>query len=125
MWDNDTYIYSSKTLRSIASGYHDIYNGLSLGFSEDITDSSSLIEFKVDFDSALNSIGKGYWDGRYEGHTVKELRYFGKLQRVIIADVTGITDIELIKDRLSHIPSLKGYAYYLMALYLNGGSNGN
>lgn len=118
MWINDTYEYSTHTLKVIANYYCKIYEGIPVLFKEDLINPWSLAEFKADFDLALNNVGRGSWNGKVNGDFNK-YRPFGVLQRLIIADIMGIDDNELIKYHFKDIPRLRGYAYYLMREYLN------
>lgn len=117
MWKNDVYIYSKRMLRNIALNYANLYDGLPIP-SGQIMDEWALTEYLVDFDRALREIGRGDWDG----HLVefKEYHSFGKLQRIVIADIMGITDEELFRLHFVNLPQLRGSAYYLMAINLNG-----
>lgn len=107
MWVDKEFFYTKRLLRSIAENYHSIYQGFRVSLSRDETNPWRIAEYKADFDMALNSIGRGHWDGE-----LKDIRYFGQLQRVIIFDITqeGIDN-----------PRLKSYAYFLMCKFLNGG----
>lgn len=105
MWENDTYIYSKRMLQNIAANYSTLYEGLPTLY-DDITNQWSLAEYKADFDQALSHIGKGYWTGE-----LTDSRLFGKLQRIIIADIQGSPGIN---------QRLRSYAYYLMCKHLNG-----
>lgn len=120
-WKEGQYYYSIKGLRAIASGYRNIYEGLSFREGALITNPWLLVEFKVDFDRALGEIGKGDWDGKIM--EFKYYRNFGKFQRIVIADILEIDDGELTRLGFYDINRLKGYSYYLMANYLNGGIN--
>lgn len=123
MWKNDEYYYSIRTLKSIAGNYVTIYEGLPFRETSLIINPWSIAEFKADFDSALKGIGKGRWSGRIDGYKFRDFRYFGRLQQVIIADILGIRDFELEVLGFYRIPQLRGYAYYLMRNFLNGGRN--
>jgi len=110
MWLGDKFIYTSKTLKLIATHYWQLYGGLDFGdFTE--TKLFSLAEYKADFDLALRAIGKGHWTGDMTDCQFKDFRYFGKLQKAIIADIYGMP---LLDNRL------RGYAYYRMRTFLNG-----
>ena len=121
MWKGDQYYYSTKTLKIIAENYANIYEGLPLSLNYEVTNPFSLAEYKIDFDLALRGIGKGKWTGRIDGCEFKDFKYYGRLQRIIIADIFGVTDYELEGLGFYSIPRLRGYAYYLMRCYLNGG----
>ena len=88
--------YCVEDLRDIAENY-DCY--------DDISDE------KLDFDRALDFIGKGYWDG--EVLSIGEYKEFSKLQRLVIADILGVE----LKVRYS--PQLLGRAYGKMCKFLN------
>lgn len=109
------YMYRTDTLEIIARKYATIYQGLR-DWRTEMYDPESIIELKVDFDRALNSIGRGKWSGKIDDWG--DFKNYGRLQQIIIADIFGIEDEELIgfKD----IPRLRGYAYSLMARFLNG-----
>ena len=88
--------YCVEDLRNIAEGY--------LGY-DDISDE------KLDFDMALNSIGKGHWTG--ELLSINEYKEFSKLQRLVIADILGI------EFKVRYSPQLQGRAYGKMCKFLN------
>ena len=118
MWQGDTFVYTKKILRVIADNYCSIYEGLPSGEGS-ITNPYAIAEYKSDFDRALNSIGRGHWDGELREY--KYYKGFGKLQIMVIADILGVPDSELW--RYDDIPRWRGYAYYRMASFLNGGDS--
>jgi hypothetical protein len=118
MWLNDTYIYSPGWLKTIAANYEHIYQGISLINGELLNETQALIEFKSDFDRALDELGRGDWYGEID-KPYQWYKYHGKLQRVVIADIYGIPDCELEREFYS-IPRLKGFAYRRMSNILNG-----
>ena len=120
MWVGDKFLYTKGLLKKIASSYDNIYGGLPLLRGE-ITDPFAIAEFRADFDLALNSIGRGKWNGVTSGN-FKDYRHLGRLQRIIIADVMGINDWKLEGLGFFDSARLRGYAYSLMAKYLNGGN---
>ncbi len=122
MWKENKYYYSRRTLQTIAKYYCNIYDGLPVLFGEDLTNPLGLAEFKADFDMALDGIGRGRWTGNINGD-FKTYRNYGILQRLIIADIMGIDEVELARLHFRNIPQLRGYSYYLMRLRLNGGEN--
>ena len=122
-WINDKYFYSTGALKSIAENYLRIYEGLPLSWRTEIYNPWAIAEYKADFDRALRGIGKGKWDGEIKDF--KHYRNFGRCQRIIIAGILGISDVELMRMRFYNIPQLRGYAYYLMKMYLNGDDNEN
>ena len=121
-WINDQFYYSKKLLRVIAENYTSIYNGLPRLHSE-VVNLWELAELKADFDMALNSIGRGKWDGKMG--CFKDYKYFGRLQQIVIADVFGVNDDYLGGLGFWDISKMRSYAYYLMYCYLNGGKDEN
>jgi len=96
------YCYTVEEVSSITENYCSIYG-----------------DEKADYDIALCSIGKGLWWGlndidfrAYDNH--------GKLQRVVIASILGVTDEELKELGFPTIPQLRGRAYSWMCKILNG-----
>ena len=124
-WRDDKFYYSIKVLKTIAENYTSLYEGLEFRSGHLIVNPWSLAEFKADFDVALLSIGKGRWTGNITRHKFKDYHYSGRLQRIIIADIFGISDYELEGLGFYSIPRLRGYAYYLMVCSLNGIDKGN
>jgi len=80
-----------------------------------------LIEFKIDFDRALNSLGRGKWTG-YNLDGI-DLKKFGRMQVVVIADVLGyLSNKELmLRFHIEDVGRLRRWAYFKMAKFLNGG----
>ena len=106
MWVDDTYFYSVKTLKIIAWSYRTIYDGLPLYY--EVHNPFKLAELKADFDRALSAIGRGKWTG-INGSKISNYRGFGKLQKVVIADIIG-----------EYVTGNGGLAYRWMADFLNG-----
>ena len=122
MWNNDTgiYRYSSHVLKTIAECYQVLYvDGLTFRPEHTMTNPLGLAEFRADFDTALSGIGRTQWRG-VSSPEFKHYRNYGRYQRIVIADILGITDEELVRLRYQDIPRLRGIAYYLMAKWLNG-----
>jgi len=94
--------YCVEDLRDIAENYN---------WYDDISDE------KLDFDKALDSIGKGCWQG-IDSVNFSDYNHFGRLQQVVIADILGVEDCELEKIGLKQIQQLKGRAYKWMLNYL-------
>ena len=120
MWRNDDYVYTSGILKGIATSYHHIYQRIewyTKARTEPIVinDPQALVEYKVDFDRALNNIGRGIWTGKED-----DFRQYGRLQGVVIADIYEIEDAELEVNGYYDIPRLKGLAYSFMTRVLNG-----
>ena len=123
-WINNEFIYTKRILQAIAENYTDIYMSIyySGGEIHEGIVVNPLIDYKIDFDMALNSIGAGHWVGDVEKTKFENYRYFGKLQRVVIADIYGITNWELERLGFYRIPNLKSIAYGRMVRCLNDGS---
>jgi len=119
-WASDTeYHYTKKVLDAIALGYDAIYSqGIDMGIHV-VTEQDRVIEFKADFDLALSSIGKGYWWGLADCE-FKAYRDYGKLQRVVIARILGVSDWELQPYGFYRVAQLRGLAYHNMCAFLNG-----
>jgi len=125
-------LYSKWLLERIAESYHHIYDrivlyeysiildGYQVGRERCVKGIYSLIEYKADFDSALNSIGKGNWTGGMDDITNCGFKPFGRLQQVVIAQIYGVDNWELEQRGFYRIPQVRGYAYHLMADRLNG-----
>ncbi len=122
MWVENDYIYTQRILMAIAQGYASIYEGLGFSYHAEVTNPWLLVEYKVDFDNALNSISKGGWHGILS-HNLSDYRNFGRRQQIIIADILAISDDKLYQLGFYDIHKLRSSAYYFMAQYLNGGSN--
>lgn len=112
MWIQDIYFYKKGTLKAIAEGYECLYSDAPLA------ELFSVAEYKADFDRALSSIGRGKWEGLVSSD-FGNYRHFGKQQRVIIADILGITDYKLKGLGFYEIPQLRGQAYSRMMDSLN------
>ena len=130
-WIRDNFRYSRWLLERIAASYQHIYDRIVLSSYTETLDGSrierertisnriNLIEYKADFDRALSAIGTGQWEG-IKGLKISNYKGFGRLQKVIIADVLGINSWELEEIGFYRIPQIRGYAYHLMADRLNG-----
>ena len=121
MWRNDDYVYTSGILKGIATSYHHIYQRIewyTKARSEPIVinDPQALVEYKADFDMALNEIGRGTWSGEKA-----DLRNYGRLQGVVVADIYEIEDDYLEALGYYDITKFRGMAYSFMARFLNGG----
>ena len=119
-WENNRYIYSKRILKVIAENYGSLYDGLPLSPHWEETNPITLAEYKADFDRALNSIGRGHWQGNLNGYKPQDYRHYGRLQQLIIADILGAGEQELLRMGFYDIPRLRGFAYYLMTRFLNG-----
>ena len=120
-WVEGKYIYSAGVLRSIAAHYLQIYDGLPVSWRRDEYNLWSLAEYRADFDNALRAIGRGKWGGLPDNARFRDFNKYGRLQRIVIADIMGVNDYELEQAGFERIPQSRGYAYYLMKMQLNGG----
>ena len=118
-WIENQFFYTKRLLKTIAGNYVTLYDGLP-SWGGQITNPWALAEYKADFDIALNGIGKGKWQG-IDNHQFRDFRHYGRLQQIIIADIMGMDDYTLEVYGFYSVPRLRGYAYYLMCLRLNGG----
>ncbi len=122
-WNVNTYIYTQGVLRAIVRGYESIYDWLLLSYHSEVESPWGRVEYKSDFDMALDAIGKGRWCGEVYP-SLSHYRYFGRLQRMVIADIIGTGNDELEALGFYDIPRLKGYAYSVMCRFLNTGGTG-
>ena len=118
-WEGGQYRYTKGLLMAIARNYSMMSEGLELRASQLITNPWSLAEYKADFDMALQSIGRGRWTGAISSHEFRDYRSFGRLQRLIIAEILGINDYELERLGFHKIRQIRSYGYYLMCRHLN------
>jgi hypothetical protein len=112
-WVGNKFRYSPSKLKKFASGYTLI--DYDLRFNR----WGELAEIKADFDCALDGIGRGRWTGAIR--KFKSYRNFGDYQRIVIADVLGISDGELTRLRFDDIIGLRKMAYRMMCQFLNKG----
>ena len=87
-------------------------------WGNDITDPFLIVEYKADFDRALSELGRDNWDGKCPTN-FNHYKHFGRLQRVIIAQMLGLTDSYLEGQGFDNIPKLLGLAYFRMLENLN------
>ncbi len=118
-WVGDKFIYTVKLLKAIAEQYDQIYEGFSFK-GHTIMNPLSIIEYKSDFDMALKGIGKGSWTGHIDGLTFNDFKYYGRLQQIVIGDIYGISDYELMGLGFWNVSQMRGMAYYRMQCLLNG-----
>ena len=109
-WVNDTYYYTRGVVSAIVEWYCLLYDRQLIIGPYQITHLFTLVEFKADFDIALDSIGRGDWRGVVDPN-FKAYKYFGKEQQVVIAGILGIGDNELTARGFYQIPQLRGKAY--------------
>jgi len=87
-----------------------------------------VLSSKIDFDRALNALGKGKWDGLawYEGTQETNLNSYkdcGVKQLVVIADILGYSDSDLEVRGVYDVILMREIAYKDMASYLNRRQN--
>jgi len=109
-WINDEYYYTRGILDAIVEWYCLLYDRQLIIGTYQITHLFTLVEFKADFDIALDSIGRGEWRG-LEDSRFNAYKYFGKQQQIVIAGILGIQDYELERMGFYGIPRLRGDAY--------------
>lgn len=118
MWVDDNFFYTPGLLKAIGKSYLKIYDGLPrLGW--ELTNPQELAELIADFDMALSSLGRK-WE--FSDGSFSHYRQFSKTQRVVIADILDVGDIELLRHRFYDIPKLRRIAYSGMCRFLNGAS---
>ncbi len=123
-WEEDNFIYSPGDLKRIAYNYKDYTcPQMPCPSIDNCKDrlARDILSLKIDFDRALNHLGRGDWRGTNPEDIVTEFpfyRYYGRYQQVIIADVIGIDDSEL--HDFTDLSRIKGRAYRKMCDYLNG-----
>ncbi len=111
-WRGDKYYYGIRELREIAGNYNDIAD------AED----RAIIEKKVDFDRAVNNLGKGHWTGwKKDIKPFHQCNSYCKLQKMIIADIIGMSGYELHRWGFYRVPQYRRVAYFEMQRFLNGG----
>ena len=111
IWIDNPYSYKAKELKFIASHYEEYAPGH--GYR--------IVEYKVDFDMALDAIGRGHWDGKIEGKGFGYFKWFSRTQQVVIADIYGISNWELRRMGFYSVGDLRWRAYNAMVRHLNGG----
>ena len=116
-WVEDVYYYTAGILRAIVECYDTLHEVLTIGDYK-IVNRYSLAEFKADFDISLSSIGRGKWEG-VTGEKFTGYKRYGRMQRIIIAQILGINDYELEGLGFYDIPKLRGLAYFRMLENLN------
>lgn len=110
-------------LHRITRSYESLYTvGIEIVITDDIVvrvgEPLSVMEFKADYDLALQSIGRGHWVGL----TSLDFGYYkqyGKQQQTVIADILGMSDYELQGRGFYQIDQLRGSAYSRMLAFLN------
>jgi len=87
--------------------------------SSDITDMFLVAEYKADYDNALRQIGRGNWQGNLDP-VFRNYKYYGRLQRIILATMLEIEDSQLEVWGFEDVPRLRGTALSRMMEVLNG-----
>jgi hypothetical protein len=118
---NENYVYSNKILKAIADCYECLYeDGLEVRNGECLKPSFSVIDWKVDFDSALSSLGRKFV---FKNGDFKNYKFYNRFQRSVIADIFHIDDntlFEVYHFRCSQ--RLREISYSKMKRFLNGES---
>jgi len=117
-WINDTYFYTPGILKAIARGYVSLYEDGLLLANYRVDYLYAIAEFKADFDMSLSAIGRTKWDS-LSSADFGDYRHYGRLQRVVIADILDIPDYKLEGWGFYDIPRLRGTAYSRMVENLN------
>ena len=117
-WRGDQFFYGKGLLKTIAENYIELYEGLPTLNSE-IMNPFELAEYKADFDMALSSLGYKKWE--LNSLEFKHCHGFGKLQRIVIADILRVKDAELLRCGFYDLSELRNMAYARMKRFLNGG----
>ena len=86
-------------------------------WQSDITDDFAIAEYKADYDMALDYIGRGDWFG--ELTEWRDYKYYGRLQKIIIAQMLSLGEGFLESQGFTDVPRLRGTAYSRMMEYLN------
>ena len=108
--------YTARNLQAFALNY-DIKPLPYIIFTGEVAfDPWPITEFRLDFDKALRNIGPGPWSGKLKDFKFIDFKQYNTLQRVIIAQIVGITDQEL---KFKDVSKLRAKAYKLMAEFLN------
>lgn len=113
----ESYRYTVKRLKRISDVYEELY------YHPDRTSDGIDLDNKIDFDIALNKLGKGKWSGfGVENLIVKDLYSYGNQQKIIINDTLGLVDDEELERRfhLRDMDKLRAGAYERMRDILNG-----
>ena len=132
-WKDDymTYMYTKKQLMIVADNYKEFISLCKTPRPDETPKriSHDALSTKVDFDRAVDNLGKGHWDGTewfdYDDSTQKislnDYKGFGNMQLVVISDILGHPDSELEVRGLTDIDLLRDVAYKSMARFLNKG----
>lgn len=112
------YRYSNKVLRCLAEQYITLYeDGLSFKEGDRITDTNSIAEYLADFDYGLSHLGRKF----VLLDDFKEYRSWNRFQRVVIADIFGVVDSDLIgRYHFINPQRLRELSYSMMKRFLNG-----
>lgn len=138
-WIEDKYYYTRAELQDIAGHYKDYLDTKVGGQAYDKTRSFShynvdqskdavrldMLSSKIDFDRALNAMGRGHWSGMHFGDNEKDLEFktyrgFSRKQRIVIAEILGVGDYVLEQQGFYDIDRYRKLVYIIMANWLNG-----
>jgi len=135
-WVNDDFRYSKWLLEKIARSYEHIDDRIVLGSYTLLIDgypveqerciqgAQVLVEYKVDFERALEKLGHSRYPGRapkldLTSCDFKDYHRYSRLQQIVVADILGLDDYELMDKGFYRVPNLRAIAYSLMAKTLN------
>lgn len=112
----DQYRYTVNKLKKISNVYEELY------YHPDRKSNGIDLDNKIDFDIALNKLGKGKWSGFNIELEVRDLYNYGNQQKIVLNDTLGLLDDEELERRfhLRDIDKLRENAYRRMKDILNG-----
>ena len=125
--------YTKKNIEDIIVNYEFIYDLAECAIEQNLDSHGRSfssynpwpwIEGKIDFDIALDKLGKGKWIGDIRGRDFFDFKKFGVLQRIIIAQIYDIDDYTLMHIGFYEIPRLRAIAYSFIYNLMNGRSIG-
>ncbi len=111
------YRYSIRILKAVAETYL-YWNGYDTSGSHRETNQFSISEYLCDFELGLSRLaGKEFV---FKGLEFKAYKNYPIYVRVIVADIIGVTEEELIRQRFYDILNLRERAYSKLKECLNG-----
>ncbi len=125
--DDVTYVYSQRELRRVAYYYTDYAKSgppRPTYKRQDIE--RDRLSSKIDFDRALDAIGRGHWSGTHfvdSESRFRDYRSFGEMQQIVIADIMFdemVVNTELERRGFYDVDRQRRKAYRAMANWLNG-----
>ena len=127
-WKDGRYYYSLIELEGIAIDYRNLINDSLQGMNFDTTSGGiswdDMLGAKIDFDRALNHIGRGNWSGTNFGEYPSDYDFdtyksFSPTQKVVIAKILNVDDSELEVRGMYDLPDLRKWAFRDMRDWLN------